>query len=171
VTPRHNDIRNGNQSVAPTPAAASTAAAPPGHNDIRNATSHDDPRNTCPVCQTLFTPIRRQTYCTPACRQAAWRARHPTTTPAVILPPHTPRRDYTVYSCPLCGARRLGQQWCPDCNHPATRVDLGGLCPHCDEPVAISDLTSQHPRPQPTSVDQEIRQLRTPGDNTRPDND
>jgi hypothetical protein len=25
------------------------------------------------------------------------------------------------------------------------RVDLGGLCPHCDEPVAISDILDQHP--------------------------
>jgi hypothetical protein len=44
----------------------------PSRNDVRN----DNPF-TCPVCATPFTPIRRQRYCTPACRQAAWRARHP----------------------------------------------------------------------------------------------
>jgi hypothetical protein len=38
----------------------------PSRNDIRN----DNPA-TCPVCAATFTPIRRQRYCTPACRQAA----------------------------------------------------------------------------------------------------
>lgn len=109
----------------------------PSRNDIRN----DNPA-TCPVCQTTFTPIRRQRYCTPACRQAAWRARHPgparetVTTP----PPGTTRRATTVYHCPECDTRTLGQQWCHDCNRPRTRLDLGGLCPHCDEPVTITDL-------------------------------
>lgn len=119
---------------------------PPRRNDNRN----DNSGVPCPVCGIRFTPIRRQAYCTPACRQAAWRARHPATAPAVTLPPRTPRRDYTVYTCPDCDTRRLGQQWCPDCNRPALRVDLGGLCPHCDEPVAISDLTGQHPQPPTT---------------------
>ena len=33
-----------------------------------------------------------------------------------------------------------GEQWHHDCNQPCTRVGLGGLCPHCSELVAISDL-------------------------------
>ena len=101
----------------------------------------------CPVCSNPFTPNRRQRYCTPACRQAAFRARHSEnlTPPAITVPPNNPRRDITIYQCPNCGARHLGQQWCHDCNRPCTRIDLGGLCPHCDEPVAISDLTDQHP--------------------------
>ncbi len=27
-----------------------------------------------------------------------------------------------------------------DCNQPCTRIGLGGLCPHCAEPVALTDL-------------------------------
>jgi hypothetical protein len=130
---------------------------PPSRNDIRNdikGAGLDAGAATtipCPVCQTTFTPIRRQKYCTPACRQASWRARHhPTPTPAVVLPPHTPRRVITVYECPVRATRSLGAQWCPDCNQPALRIDFGGLCPHCDQPIAISDLTDQHPNP-PTS--------------------
>jgi hypothetical protein len=101
----------------------------------------------CPVCSTAFTPVRRQRYCTPACRQAAFRARHTEnpTPPTITIPPNIPRRDITVYECPDCAARYLGQQWCHPCNTPCTRIDLGGLCPNCDEPVAVSDLTNRHP--------------------------
>jgi len=133
---------------------------PPSRNDIRNVICDDVPgkdsgdvphtsttvTTPCPVCAQAFTPIRRQRYCTPACRQAAWRARHPVPTPVVVLPPATRRRDITVYQCNGCGTRRLGQQWCPDCTQPAVRVDIGALCPHCDEPITISDITDQHPQ-------------------------
>jgi|ERR1019366_4033029 hypothetical protein len=50
------------------------------------------------------------------------------------------RRDVTIYACPTCETRYHGEQWCHDCNQPCTRVGLGGLCPRCAEPVAISDL-------------------------------
>ncbi|TDO37985.1 hypothetical protein C8E87_1626 [Paractinoplanes brasiliensis] len=38
----------------------------------------------------------------------------------------------------------LGQQWCHDCHTSCTRLDLVGLCLHCDELVAISDPTGQY---------------------------
>ena len=103
---------------------------PPSRNDIRNDIATT---SACPVCATAFIPVRRPRYCTPACRQAAWRARHPDPRPAVVAPT-THRRSITVYQCPECDTRQLGQQWCHDCNRPGLRVDLGGLCPHCDEP-------------------------------------
>lgn len=116
---------------------------PPSRNDIRN----DIPTArtaTCPTCRQPFTPIRRQRYCTPACRQAAWRARHPQPHPVpATVTPGTGRRAVTVYQCPRCDTRYLGQQWCHDCHTPCTRLDLGALCPHCDEPVAISDIIEQ----------------------------
>lgn len=40
----------------------------PSRNEIETTKS-------CPVCGASFTRIRRQRYCSPACRQAAWRAR------------------------------------------------------------------------------------------------
>jgi hypothetical protein len=138
MPPPRNDIRNDK-----TPPASTAAHPPPSpsRNDIRD---DNEASATCPVCMATFTPIRRQTYCTPACRQAAWRARHPTPRPTPAVPPATPRRAITIYQCPECEVRQLGHQWCHDCHQPCRRVDLGGLCPHCDEPVAISDLLDQH---------------------------
>ena len=122
---------------------------PPSRNDTRNDNTGGTPAVTatvtCPVCHTGFTPTRRQHYCTPACRQAAWRARHPTSRPATTVPAATPRRASTVYQCPVCDTRYLGQQWCHDCHRPCARIDIGGLCPHCDESVTITDLLGQPP--------------------------
>lgn len=49
----------------------------------------------------------------------------------------------TVYECPDCEIRYLDERRCPDCNLFCRRVDVGGTCQHCDEPVAVSDLTTQ----------------------------
>jgi hypothetical protein len=45
-----------------------------------------------------------------------------------------------VYQCPECEERYLGEQRCPDCNRFGRRLGAGGLCPHCDQPVAVTDL-------------------------------
>jgi hypothetical protein len=124
---------------SPTPPTAGRQPTLPPRSDTTTMAA-------CPVCASPFTPIRRQRYCTPACRQAAWRARNPSQTPppVIVAPPHTPRRDITVYQCSECDTRYLGLQWCADCNRPCARVDLGGLCPECEEPVTIRDITEQH---------------------------
>jgi hypothetical protein len=94
----------------------------------------------CPSCGRGFSPTGRRRFCSDACRQAAWRARHPgKLVTAILLPPQTPR-PATIYECPICEARYLGEQRCPDCNIFCRRVGPGGACPHCDEPVAVSDL-------------------------------
>jgi hypothetical protein len=91
----------------------------------------------CPVCVRSFTPVGRQRVCSAACRQVAWRRRQPTPLPAL---PSRPVRMATVYLCPSCETRFLGQQRCPDCGLFCRRVGPGGPCPHCDEPVALGDL-------------------------------
>jgi hypothetical protein len=123
----------------------------PLRNDMRN--DIDETAFACPVCGGAFTPTRRQRYCSPTCRQTAWRTRHhdQTPPPVITLPPRTPRRGITVYQCPECGIRYLGQQWCHECNRPCIRIDLGGLCPHCDQPITIRDITDQHPTPRTDS--------------------
>jgi len=101
----------------------------------------------CPVCGGAFHRVRRQRFCSPACRQAQWRSRQPGPLAALertaaAIPPR--RRDVTVYTCPDCEQRYLAQQWCQDCNRPCTRTGIGGLCPECDQPVTIDDLITQH---------------------------
>jgi hypothetical protein len=116
---------------------------PPSRNDIETTTV------PCPVCGRPFNPIRRQRYCSAACRQAAWRVRHfnPALPPPIVVGPRKTRRDVTIYQCLECESRYLAEQWCYDCNKPCIRIGPGGLCPHCDEPVAISDITNQHTTP------------------------
>lgn len=109
-------------------------------------------RAICSVCGTSFQPSGRRRHCSDACRQAAWRARH--SGPKEQSPnPRSLPRSQTVYECPSCSSRYLGEQRCPDCQIFCRRVGQGGRCPHCDEPVAIEDLTSNQDseaaRPQP----------------------
>jgi hypothetical protein len=94
----------------------------------------------CPVCGRAFRPAGRRRFCSAACRQAAWRRRHAAVRAAApVLPPRVPRA-VVVYECPVCATRYLGEQRCPDCQRFCRRVGPGGLCPHCEEPVAVADL-------------------------------
>jgi hypothetical protein len=94
---------------------------------------------TCPVCGTAYDPSGRRAYCSLACRQAAWRRCHAPPPPPVPVPPKGAKRAVTVYECD-CGARALGAQYCEDCRTFMRAVGRGGLCPHCDLPVAVDDI-------------------------------
>jgi hypothetical protein len=94
----------------------------------------------CPVCHTRFARTGRQRYCTASCRKKAFRRRRQDPTVTVVVPAARPRRQFTVYECPDCAGRLLGEQRCPDCAVFARRVGIGGSCPHCDQPVALADL-------------------------------
>jgi hypothetical protein len=95
----------------------------------------------CPVCRRRrFVPIGRRKVCSPACRQALFRRRRAAAGAHLVVPPHRPRREGTIYECPTCEARFLGNQRCPECGVFCRRVGAGGLCPECGEPVAIADL-------------------------------
>jgi hypothetical protein len=99
--------------------------------------SCNDGLTICPVCGKRFRRVGRQRFCDGACRQEAWRRRHPS--PLPMVPPRSPRTS-TVYECPACATRYLGDQYCPDCRSFCRRIGQGGLCPACEEPVAIADL-------------------------------
>lgn len=111
-------------------------------NTTTSASALEAGQLLCPVCWAPFTRIRRQRYCSDACRKTAWSRRHAASLPNVgtPVPQAIRRRDTTIYECASCQTRYHGTQSCHDCNQPCTRVGLGGLCPHCDEPVALADL-------------------------------
>jgi len=119
------------------------AALPADHTspsrDDTGTTSGASGGRSCPVCARPFTPVRRQAYCSTACRKTAYRRRHAAPAPAVV-PASRPRGAHTVYECRSCGTRRLGQQRCDDCGIFGNSLGLGGNCPCCDEPITLSDL-------------------------------
>ena len=101
---------------------------------------HDAVTIPCPSCARPFTPTGKRRYCTDACKAAAYRRRHHVDDPPFVVPPARPRKPVTVYECDTCGTRAVGEQRCDDCGTFMRRVGLGGDCPHCDEPVAVTDL-------------------------------
>jgi len=50
------------------------------------------------------------------------------------------RVAHTLYECPACGARYLGEQRCPDCHRFCRALGLGGACPQCDELILSTEL-------------------------------
>ena len=48
-----------------------------------------------------------------------------------------------VYGCSQCKRRMLDDHRCPDCNRFGHWLGLGGLCPHCDQPVVLTDLVAR----------------------------
>ena len=60
-----------------------------------------------------------------------------------MAPPARERLPITVYVCEGCGARGLGRQRCGRCGTPMRKIGLGGPCPHCDEPVGVTELLNQ----------------------------
>jgi Zn ribbon nucleic-acid-binding protein len=97
----------------------------------------------CPACGQPFAPSGRRRWCSDACKQAAYR-RRATPVPAPALPAGRPKRQVTVYECSSCGHRALGTQRCDDCGTFMSAAGIGGLCPHCEEPVTIQDLIAGH---------------------------
>lgn len=99
----------------------------------------------CPVCQTGTVPARAR-YCSDACKQRAYRLRRAASVPADLTVRAVAPRSrlalvvHTVYECPSCETRLLGEQRCPDCHVFCRRLGLGGSCPHCDEPILVADL-------------------------------
>lgn len=94
----------------------------------------------CVVCEGPLPAGRPRTTCSDRCRQAWWRRRHqrPATAPEA-LPEARPARAGTVYECPACETRLLGEQRC-ECGSFMRRLGRGGLCPDCEVPITVEEL-------------------------------
>ena len=134
----------GTVSALPTPVL-------PARNDTRNDPAGCSlPLPPHPLAMGVLCNAPRLSgrgrYCSAACRQRAFRLRH-TALPALedgILRNALRRRatlkEHTVYDCPLCETRFLGERRCPDCNRFCRVVGLGGACSDCEQPVVLSEL-------------------------------
>ena len=106
----------------------------------------------CLLCGSPL-PAARARYCSPACKQRAYRLRHVDLTAgdrAARTAELRRRRllvPQTLYECPTCGERYLGEQRCSDCQRFCRRVGLGGACPHCDQPILVAELLGEEEVP------------------------
>jgi hypothetical protein len=113
-------------------------------NDSRNDYPLD--LGTCPMCGRTFPIEGRSIYCGPTCRQRAFRLRHRRLNrPTLAELGDMLRRErrliaQTVYECPSCQERFLGERRCGDCNLMCRKVGLGGECGGCAEGVTIGEI-------------------------------
>jgi hypothetical protein len=128
-------------SHAATPVRYGSRYGSPAPADAR-------PHRSCPVCQATLTSARAR-YCSDACKQRAYRRRQTGETGDTVVDLDALTADlrqrqllvaHTVYECPTCEARLLGEQRCPDCHVFCRRLGLGGTCPHCDDPITLAEL-------------------------------
>jgi hypothetical protein len=55
---------------------------------------------------------------------------------------------HTLFECPSCDERQLGQRRCGECQRFCRALGLAGLCRECGEPVLLADLFQlEVPRP------------------------
>ena len=106
-----------------------------------------DGRGACLVCgRALASPRAR--YCSRAHQQRAFRLRRQPSPPdQQRLRQELQRRRalaaQTVYECPSCGERLVGERRCPTCHLFTRAIGLGGHCPECDAPVLLADLLGE----------------------------
>jgi hypothetical protein len=120
--------------------------ARPVRDGSRDASPQARQSRRCPICTAPLSSTRAR-YCSATCKQHALRLRH-----HVPLERADERRlreelrrprviaAHTVYECPLCGERFVGQQRCPECHRFCRAVGIGGHCPECELPILLADV-------------------------------
>jgi len=101
----------------------------------------------CLVCGAALSSSRAR-YCSRAHQQRAFRLRHQTSLPDLqrLRQDLQQRRvvvAHTVYECPSCGERLVGERRCPECHLFSRAIGLGGHCPECDTPLLLVDLLGE----------------------------
>src|SRR5438128_2760741 len=89
---------------------------------------------------------QRQLCVSYICKQRAYRLRQLDSGTADVgeLAADLKRRGslvaYTIYECPSCEARFLGERRCGECNRFCRALGPGGACAHCDELLLVAEL-------------------------------
>ncbi len=110
--------------------------------DVSRDASFAPGSRRCIVCNLQISTPRGRHYCSSACRNKAWRRRRDQR--LFRSDTNVPGQPswLAIYVCPNCKRRLVGAHRCPDCNIFGSRLGLGGRCPHCQEPVLLTDLAS-----------------------------
>jgi hypothetical protein len=117
-----------------------------------DACNDRQPQTLCPVCERRFRPAGRGRFCSPSCRQRAFRLRHrqPNRVALSQLTERLRRAHRliarTIYECPSCQERLLGERRCPDCNLMCRKLGLGGECRSCADIITLSELLDLDPQ-------------------------
>lgn len=104
------------------------------------------PLRTCLACGILFAGKGRALYHSRACQQRAYRLRQASTMETRSQAWASELRDQqalvaqTIYQCPRCEERYLGERRCPECNLMCRKLGLGGRCQDCDAPILVDEL-------------------------------
>jgi hypothetical protein len=99
----------------------------------------------CPVCGGT-PPSSRSVYCKTACKQLAYRLRHQrlANVDPVVLRKQLQRQRllvaHTVYECPRCEERYIGERRCSSCQLYCRALGLGGQCEDCDHIILLTEL-------------------------------
>ncbi len=123
---------------------------------ISDTPMRDDSRDGCRGCLVCGAALAspRARYCSRAHQQRAFRLRHQTSLPDLQrLRQELQRRRavvaHTIYECPSCSERLVGERRCPECNLFNRAIGLGGHCPECDTPLLLVDLLGEEVVPTP----------------------
>jgi hypothetical protein len=98
------------------------------------------------MCDRTVPVQGRGIYCGPTCRQRAFRLRrrHANQPTLTHLTDRLRQAQHlvqqTVYECPSCSERFLGERRCGDCNLMCRKVGIGGECSACAEILTLADL-------------------------------
>ena len=109
------------------------------------SSSPTDGTRTCLLCNAPLSSSRA-IYCSAACKQLAFRLRQrQAANPDVTLVRQQLKRQrllaaHTIYECPSCDERFVGERRCPSCQLFCRALGVGGPCPECDQPILLSDL-------------------------------
>ena len=101
----------------------------------------------CLVCGAPLASSRKR-YCSRAHQQRAFRLRRQPGPPDLkrLRQELRQRRAvvaHTIYECPRCSERLVGERRCPECNLYGRAVGLGGYCLECETPLLLVDLLGE----------------------------
>ena len=107
----------------------------------------DDTR-ACLLCSAPLSSTR-SIYCSAACKQLAFRLRRRRQTiPEVSIVRTQLKRqrllvEHTIYECPSCEERFIGERRCPSCQLFCRALGVGGQCPECDRAILLTELIDE----------------------------